>query len=262
MSRIASSSLFVFASLFALTACRDGGGGDDELAEAAADSAGAAQAEASLLTSVVDGAPTGIAPATPENVATYIATHAAARYAPAGCAAVTQSGLTVTIVFDGCTGPRGLRQLDGTLTLTAAPAAGGAVSVAAHADDLAIGQATIDVDATAVYSGGGGSGSLAVTTHSAGVGPRGFDLAHDGDYTTTWDESCVSIDGAWSSARGDASRSTTASVMRCRDACPEGTVTRTTARGVTIAIDFDGTATASWTSSAGGSGTFPLTCGL
>ena len=261
MLRIASSSLFLLASMLVL-GCRDGAITEEELAEAAADSAGASQAEASLLTSLLDGAPTGIAPATPESVATFLASRAAERYSPAGCATVTQAGLTVTVELAGCTGPRGLRQLDGTLTLTAAPAAGGAVSVTAQASDLGIGQATMDVDAVAIYRSSGGTASLDVTTHSTGLGPRGFDLAHDGAYSVTWDASCVSIDGAWSSQRGDATRSTTADVRRCLEQCPEGTVTRTTARGVTIALTFDGTATAQWTSSAGGSGSFPLTCAL
>lgn len=261
MTRIASLSLSLLGSLL-VVGCADRADTDAALAEAAADSSGASQAEASLLASLFDGAPAGVAPATPDNVATYLATHAAARYSPAGCATVTQAGLTVTVELAGCTGPRGLRELDGTLTLTASPAAGGAVEVAAHATALGLGQATLDVDATAIYRSAGGTSSLDVTTHSAGVGPRGFDLAHDGAYTVTWDASCVSIDGAWSSQRGDASRSTTADVTRCLDACPQGSVTRVTARGVTVALTFDGTATAQWTSSAGGTGSFALACGL
>ena len=262
MIRIASHSMFLLGSMIALTAC-DRGVDDEEIAEAAASSSGAGQAEASLLASAVDGAlAAGVAPATPETVATFIATHAPGRYAPAGCATVTQAGLTVTIAFDQCTGPRGLRQLDGTLALTVAPAAGGAVAITAHAVDLSIGRATIDVDATAVYTVTGADHALDVTTHSAGIGPMGYALVHDGDYTATWDASCGAIDGAWSSARGDASRSTTVSVMRCLDACPTGTVTRTTVRGNTIELTFDGTATATWSSSAGGSGSFALPCGL
>lgn len=107
--------------------------------------------------------------------------------------------LTVTVVFAGCTGPRGLRQLDGTLVITAEPSVGGAVVVTAHADDLAIGEATLALDATARYQTRGATSSLEVHTTSSGVGPLGAALTHAGDYTVTWDASCVAVDGAWSS---------------------------------------------------------------
>jgi hypothetical protein len=92
------------------------------------------------------------------------------------------------------------------------------------------------------------------------VGGRGFEIEHDGDYTVSWTDDCVTVEGAWSSSRGDLARSTTADVTRCRAACPTGTVTRTTVRDDVIEISFDGDATASWSSSRGRSGTFALAC--
>jgi len=264
MSRLASLSIAPLALLVLAAGCK-AGGTDSLAAELAVDSTNVNQAEGALLSATVDGseaaAAAGVAPATPDGVATWIAQHAASRYSPAGCVTVTQNGLDITLVFDQCTGPLGLRQLDGELDLSVSLGAGGAIDVTAHAAGLQIGQATMDLDSTAVYTVSGTTKSLAVTTHGTGVGALGNDVVHDGDYTATWDTSCVSIDGSWSTEAGDKARSTTASIMRCAGQCPSGTVTRNTIAGRTIDVTFDGTSTATWTSSSGRSGTILLACG-
>ncbi len=252
----------LLATSLSLTAClaRDRGG-DTDTAELAADSTLAANDEAALLSSMLDGT-SGVAPLSADGAAAAIAAHLEARYNPSGCVDVTQEGLTITAVFSGCTGPRGLRLLDGTAVLDVSAGAGGAIVVDANATDFHVGQATLDIAATATYTGAGDTQSLAVVTRSGGVGALGYTLEHDGDYTVTWDSDCLTIDGAWSSSRGDLSRSTTANVTRCVAECPIGTVTRDTVRDRHIEITFDGTTTARWTSSAGGSGQFQLACGL
>jgi hypothetical protein len=257
-------ALSTLAALLSLAGCRRGeGDGDAEAIEQAADSTQASQAEASLLAAAIDGS-TGTAalPATAESAAAFITARAGERYTPTNCVTATQAGTTVTLAFAGCTGPRGLRQLDGTLVLAVSEGAGGAVIVDATATAFRIGASTLDIAATATYSVSGATAELAVQTTSSGVGPLGYSIAHDGDYVATWDGSCVTIDGAWSSERGDLARSTTANVTRCLLECPEGTVSRTTVGGRTIDLVFDGTATARWSTSGGATGTFPLACGL
>lgn len=254
-------NLTLIAAVLALAACpRRGNDGDGELAELSADSTQTTSDEGSLLSGLMDGASANLVAVTADQAAAALVARAEARYNPNGCLAATQSGSTVTLVFANCIGPRGLRALNGTLTATVSVDAAGAIVVAASASDFHIGLSTLDIDATATYTGSGASQQLAVVTHTTGVGGLGFSLEHDGDYTLTWDASCVSLEGAWSTERGDASRSTTADVTRCIAECPIGTITRDTFRGRTIAITFDGTSTASWSSSAGGSGTFQLAC--
>ncbi len=248
-----------------LVACNRRADTDLDVAESAADSSGVSQAESSLLASIVDGSTTAaaaLAPATPEAVATYIAAHAPQRFQPAGCATATQSGTSVTLVFAGCTGPLGLRTVDGTLLVQAAAGNAGAVVVTAAGDDVQIGRATLDLHTTATYTVSSGAAQLAVTTTSSGVGPLGNQLTHDGQYTATLTASCVAIEGAWSTEAGDLRRSTTADLMRCADECPSGTVTRTTVNNRTIELTFDGTSTARWSTSGGRSGTFQIACGL
>ncbi|MEO8704763.1 MAG: hypothetical protein ABI867_32200 [Kofleriaceae bacterium] len=263
MFRLLSSTCAV-SLLVSLPSCRrSGDDGDAEAIEEAADSTQMSQAEATLLASAIDGS-TGTAalPASAESAAAFIAARAPERYAPSGCVTVTQAQTTVTLAFAGCTGPRGLRRLDGTLVLAVSAGAGGAVIVEASATDFQIGASTLAIAATATYSVEGATASLAVQTTSSGVGPLGYAIEHDGDYVTTWDGSCVSIDGAWSTQRGDLSRSTTAEVTRCLEQCPEGTVTRTTIDDRVIELTFDGTTTARWSTSRGATGSFPLACGI
>ncbi len=256
-------NLSLLAAALALTACPRRGGGDDDgaLAELSADSTQTTSDEGSLLSGLMDGASASFAAVTADQAAAALVARAQARYNPNGCLAATQTGATVTLVFANCIGPRGLRALNGTLTANVSVDASGAIVVAASASDFHIGLSTLDIDATATYTGSGASQQLAVVTHTAGVGGLGFSLEHDGDYVLTWDSSCVSLEGSWSTERGEASRSTTADVTRCIDECPIGTITRDTFRGRTIQITFDGSDTASWSSSGGASGTFPLACG-
>jgi len=260
MSRLVTYSLLVAS----LVAChRRDTDGDVAAAELASDSTGVSQAEGSMLASIVEGAEgaSGVAPATPEGVAAFIAMRAPTRFIPAGCATATRSGASVTLVFNDCTGPRGLRRVDGTITVNAMAASSG-IAITATGADVQIGQATIDFDTMATYSVANGAASLVVSTTSSGVGPLGRDIAHDGDYTVTWTSTCVAIEGEWSTEAGDLRRSTTADLMRCLDECPNGNITRNTFNNRTIEVTFDGTSTAKWSTSAGRSGTFQLACGL
>ena len=259
--------LFAIASIvFTIAACKQAGDLDSLDAELAVDSTNVNQAESTMLASAVDGSEAatgaGLTGATPQGVADWITAHAGSKYSPAGCATVTESGLTVALVLNDCTGPRGLRQVSGEIDLTVSAGAGGAIDIAATATNFQIGQATVSIDSSAVYTVSGTTKSLAVTTQGSGTGPLGNTIQHDGQYTATWDADCVSIEGSWSTEVGAAQRSTTASVMRCADACPTGTVTRDTFRGHTIDVTFDGTAVAKWTTSTGRSGTIDLACGL
>jgi hypothetical protein len=259
--------LFALAALvFTTAACKQAGDADSLDAEIAVDSANVNQAESTILASALDGSETatgaGLTGPTPQGVADWIAQHAGSRYAPAGCATVTESGLTVKLVFADCTGPRGLRQVDGEVDLTVSAGAGGAIDVAASATNFQIGQATLSIDSQGVYTASGTTRSLEVTTQGSGTGPLGNTIQHDGQYTATWDDTCVSIEGSWSTEIGAAQRSTTASLMRCADQCPTGTLTRDTFRGHTIDVTFDGSPVATWTTSTGRTGTIDLPCGL
>lgn len=261
-STVSFVALTALSTLTSLAACHRG---DDDLdnVETAVDSSTVSQAEGSLLASVIDGASGQAAlAATPADIAGYIAAHAPQRYSPSGCVTATQAASSVTLAFAGCTGPRGLRQLDGTLVVNVASTTGGAIQLTGMAKDFQLGGSTLDIDTTAVYTATAASASLAITTHTAGVGPLGREIAHDGEYTVSWTATCVGVKGAWSTEIGEAGRSTTADVSRCLDQCPTGSITRNTFRDRTISLTFDGTDRATWSISGGRSGTVDLACGL
>lgn len=227
------------------------------------------QAESDLMVATTDGADQATASFAPgvtsANVAATIAANINTRWG--SCAAAVATGANVAVTYTDCTGPRHLVHVTGELDLAVTlDVAAGTLAVHGTSDSLKVNGADLVIDATATYSRTGDDQQLVVHTNGAGVGPRGNEVDHTGDYTATWNAttSCGSIAGHWqtdvSSASGSAERSSDVDVMRCGDACPTGTLTHHYLRGASLTITFDGTATARWTTSVGGSGTFALQC--
>ncbi len=233
-------------------------------ASAAIDNSQAVESEGNVMMAVTDGADgaafQGPALPTPEQVAQHIAATVPLRWLPAGCATSTVSGADVTIVFNDCTGPRGLLHVTGTLDLSVT--VGNAIVVAGTATNFEVNKATLDIDTTATYTTSGTTHSIAVQTTGTGTGALGNPIDHQGDYTVTWDTAttCAMLDGSWSTEIGTATRSNEVNVTRCAAGCPTGMLVHTGLGGVTLTVTFDGTPTASWTTSTGKSGTFLLAC--
>jgi hypothetical protein len=245
---------FLVPVLFSLVACTATDDSDVELVEESVDSAISGQSEAAIVATLADGATATTTAAAAAKIA------ANANLQPAGCATVTTSGATTTVAIAGCSGARGLVNVTGTIAVTITAATASSVSLTATSSDLQINGASLDLAVDATYTASGASSSLAVTSSSSGVGARGHAIVHTGDYTATWDANCATVDGSWATANETARRSLDVSVSRCRTTCPIGAVTRTRLDGSTIAITFDGTSTASWSSSRRGAGTVSLDC--
>lgn len=259
--------VFTFTALSALSLIAAAGcGNEDEAeedstaAELALDASDSGQAESSLLAASIDGVVLGQISGTPIDVTAAISARLSARFSPAGCVSATPSGATLSVTFNNCLGPRGLRQVDGTMTLAVTAATPTSLALTANATDFQIGGATLDIDTSATYAMSNGTATLTVESNSSGVGPFGHELAHTGSYAANWDAGCTSIEGAWSTSRDGRARSIEVDVTRCADSCAVGTVTRTTRDGRTITITLDGSA-AVWVSSTGATGSFALRCG-
>lgn len=246
----------------ATTGCLDRDDDDASAAELALDTGDNGQSEAALLAAAVDGLTLGAKAweATPSDVVAAINTRLTTRFTPAGCATATAAGGTLTVAFAGCTGPRGLRSVNGTLLLTVTAATASEIALTAKAERFQIGAAELSLDASARYAVSGATASLTVDSRSGGTGPFGHALEHTGQYVATWDGECASIDGAWSTALDGRLRSMDVDLRRCVASCATGTVTRTTRDGRVINLTLDGTS-ATWTSSTGRTGTLPLRCG-
>jgi hypothetical protein len=246
----------------ARSANADSPGADLADAKQTVDSATIVQGESALFVSTIEGVGRGNkrphSLPTAAQVAEYIAAHASTRYLPAACLSANVNGATVVLVFNNCTGPQGLRKVTGQVVEVVSVDVAG-IHVHASATRLQIGQTTMDIDSSIIYTIDSGNRSMSVTTSGAGTGPLGNSIVRQGNYTVTWDASCVATDGSWATTSGERSRSTTAQMKRCDHQCPTGTVTHTHG-GRTTTITFDGSPVAKWTTNDGKSGTINLIC--
>lgn len=240
------------------------GSSDDEddsaVAESALDASDSGEAESALLAASIEGVVLGTVASSPVEVSAAINARLSARFSPAGCASSSSNGSSLTVRFTDCVGPRGLRQVDGTMTLAVTSVTPTSIGLSASATDFQVGGATLDLDLDATYALQNGVATLSVESNSSGVGPFGHQLEHTGSYDATWTATCTSIEGAWSTARDGRTRSIEVDVERCADTCASGTVVRTTRDGREITVTLDGSV-AIWASSTGRNGSFALRCG-
>lgn len=246
-----------------LLGCMQRGDTDDDVesAESAVESSDSAEAEGNVMMAAIEGADmTGAR--TADDFAVRIAANVALRWNPRGCATVRQTGRTITIEYNDCTGPRGVVHVRGRLDLEVGVATTGEVTVRGRADGLEVNRARLDIDTEATYRERGEDRELDVRTLGTGTGARGREVEREGEYRITWNTAtqCARIDGSWSTRIGDADRGNDVAVRRCANACPTGTITHRRA-DATVTIELDGTATARWSGSRGRSGSFELPCG-
>jgi len=261
------TTVILLGSLFGSAACvRGDKGGNVDTAESAIDSSDSVSSEGDLVAANIDGASTvGLTALTNDQLALAIVANIHAKW-PNACAQVTANGADITVVYNDCSGPRGLVHVTGTLDLAVSLTTGGAVTIHATGTGIEVNNAVLDIDADAVYTVSGTTRSLAVTSKGTGTGPRGNDIDHEGNYTLTWDPTttCGSIAGHWqtdfSNGTATAERSNDVSLSKCIGACPIGTLTHHFLGGASVTVDFDGSPTATWTASTGASGSVTLAC--
>jgi len=234
----------------------------DAYAEQAVDSADVSSNEAAILYAGTDSSSAAM---TAEEAATAAWTNAGTFWQPAGCITATQDGATVTYVVNDCTGPFGLVHVTGTVVVVYSLAADG-LHADATADDLDVNGGSMDLDATGVLSFEGTTRVLSVSTNGQGTSARGNSFLRHGDYTASWDPgtSCLGLDGSWSTVVGARTWSTdVVAFEKCGDSCPAegGHVSyHGGLSGVTVDVDFDGSASAAWETSNGQSGTVSMDC--
>ena len=234
-------------------------------AEDADESVTVSSTESALTSTMTDdlGQPMS---ATGDDLAQAAATRIGARLQPQGCVVATRTGNTVTYVFTNCTGPYGLVKLNGTVVAVYTPHAGGGVQAVVTSTGFKANEATFDLNATVIGTETNGVKKAQVTARSEGTGPRGGTFTRDGAYTATYDPAseCVTLDGSWQTKAGLRQGSTVvAGYQRCKGSCPAagGSITHTNARGGATVLTYDGSATATWTTAAGRTGTLALRCG-
>jgi hypothetical protein len=182
-------------------------------------------------------------------------------FTPAGCATATSAGNVTTYTLTNCTGPYGLLKLNGTVTATFTPTAGG-LQIGLASTGLKLSTATLSLAATIVMPAA--RTSAMVTSTTSAVSAHGETATHAGSYTASWTSSCLSLDGSFSTTIGPVSWTTAVSGFRqCSNMCPDGggTVVITGARGRSVTVSYTNGGTAEVTTSGGTRGMIVLACG-
>jgi hypothetical protein len=237
---------------------------DTATAYAAALSVDAAVQESGLFAAIA-GSLTGNG-VTGEAAATD-ATGITALFMPAGCATVTTNKNVNTYTFTKCTGPYGLLKLDGTATATFTPMLGGKIKVELSATAFKISTASVNLSATAVLTTGVNQQSAEVTSSSSATNARGETATHSGSYTAGWDQSCLTLNGTFTTSVATIAWSTViANFRQCTNMCPDagGTVTVSGPRdekSITVHYSNGGTAEVTTTTAGGTRGMIVLSCG-
>jgi hypothetical protein len=191
---------------------------------------------------------------------------------PRGCLTVTNDAAshTATYTFGNeahptCSGPNGLAQIAGVVTVTY-DARPDALVLDLVGSDLRFRSATIDYSAHAQISATGADRTMRWRATLSGTTARGRDFSRKNEITVSWKigERCFGLEGASEgTVKGRTLRTEIESYARCAGSCPEAggkiTITNVTT-GTSVEIDFDGSAQASYSASNGARGSFPLLC--
>lgn len=237
--------------------------------EATLDAADAIDAEATFMFAVLHG--TESPPDSELELVAGVGANVPLRWTPSGCAHVTQpNSVALTIMFDDCSGPRGLVHVTGTLDLAligwpAIP------SFRATSPTMSANGSTFTVNGTVSAGMGADEDVLHGDVDGVAVGPRGNELERRGGYSVTWprDSECSSIAANTESDPNhmdgyEPHWFTSIGVTRCPGRCPTGFVIRRFPNEAGLRLDMDGTPLAVWTSRGKRTdprdGTFVLAC--
>ena len=255
----------------------DGNLGTDE-AQLVADNADAEDAD-DTMESAVEEPLSGADPSDPgapadgaddSELLAKIKTNPGKWFKPAGCITTTLAGNVATHLFNGCSGPRGLANFNGTVTSTYVRG-NGSLTVTHEATGFKANGAAISGKRVVVYTRSGAVITRHRTGEWTGTTKNGKPFTHTADFTATWDSStkCITRDGSAQTtvALRELSHSITG-YKRCgigELGCPEsGTIvlSRTKASGISasVTIEFLGGRDYTVTGPKGGQVTRSLVC--
>lgn len=147
-------------------------------------------------------------------------------FQPAGCEQTTvdKTSQSATFVFNGCTGPLGLVELTGTVSLTWQTAQN-QLTLDFSAQNFKINRATIDSwQATAVVTASGNDRTMTWNATLSGTTGRGRSFSRTNQKTLQWTTgvACLSVSGqSTGDILGAKLQTTFTSWKRCADSCPQ-----------------------------------------
>ena len=190
---------------------------------------------------------------------------AQAFFFPRGCVKPSHDSVTRTVsyTFNDCIGPFGLRKIKGTVRITYTKAANGPLSLRIVADPLAVGRATLRLDATSEVTAEGSTRRATWRAELDGTSARDRPIRRVVDHTLVFStgESCIEASGRSTGSAGAGTVTVTLDrLKRCRGACPEaGGSVKVEGNRSNLTIAFDGTSEAKLTL-AGKGRTITLAC--
>ncbi|MBS2032202.1 MAG: hypothetical protein JST54_30160 [Deltaproteobacteria bacterium] len=196
----------------------------------------------------------------PVAAANTMAASAANYYSPSSCVTATANGAVATLKFNGCNGPVGLTELDGTLVATYSSSSAGPQFVLTS-NGLTISGVPYDVNATGVISRNGNT--RVVTLDSTSV--RSSSTATrtwKGTVAWTKGNPCLTVNGTGTQTlNGSAYATTLNGYQRCSGQCPTaGTLTSSGPNGGVATLTFNNSATPGFTDSNGANGAISISC--
>lgn len=263
MNNLPYRLFFLAFSVTSLAAC-SGLSEEASNADDADESASVTSSESALTTEMSDEVTQPVSMSA-SDVATAASKRVGTHLKPAGCLTTTVTGATVVYTMKDCTGPYGLVHVTGTVTAVYSRGNAGEIQVAITGSGIQANKAVLDLDATVKASQANGVRTADVVCNSAGTGPRGNSVSRKGEYTATYDSNseCITVNGTWTTTAGVRSASTqVANYKRCKGICPAagGSIVHSSLRSNIVTVSYDGSATASWATSGGKSGTVSLVC--
>lgn len=190
---------------------------------------------------------------------------AASFFQPEGCLTVTKAGNVVTYVFDGCTGPWGLVEVNGTETATfrQGPEAG-SIAVALQSEGLTLNEVAIEHQADVVVTFPDGGKRVTWNGGFSGTTGGGRPIEHTSDLVWTVDaDGCRTTNGTTSGSIGERGLTTTyEELVRCGGlgTCAAGSISSTSRSGLTVSLEMDGSGAATFTGPRGREWEIDLAC--
>lgn len=201
---------------------------------------------------------------------------AKAFFFPRGCLVVTNdvAAKTATYVFGGeknstakaCVGPNGLLRIAGELKVTYDTSKANTLVLDIVGSGLQINKSTADYSAHGEIVANGLARQMTWSAQLSGTTARGRDFSRSNHESVGWTlgDKCFSLSGdSEGDVKGRRLKTVITDYKRCAGACPEagGKITITNENtGTTIAIDFDGTDRATFSSPKVAPTKFPLLC--
>lgn len=192
-------------------------------------------------------------------------------FSPATCVESTVIQDTVSLVFDECSGPYGIKNLKGAATLGFVISALGSTSVSLTSASMDTNNTTLALNVTGEMADENGR-EWTLVTSGAGVTEDLSPMTRTGSFRAKSSGMCVVLDGGWSSTVGETlSTITFAGFERCDAPCPSsGTMALAQTaptesvelQGEAYTMTFNGDEQIAWANAEGKFGVVSLECNL